>query len=118
MSQTLVHPPASSNVFPSPTEEQDEMVRILIVLASSTRLSIPKLLHQHADQVCVRDLTNNFSLEQPTISHHLRLLRDANLISCRKHGLYAYYYIPKKSAARIQQILASLACLFQSSEEA
>src|SRR5581483_10721415 len=43
------------------------------------------------EAVCVCDLTSAFELSQPTISHHLRILRDAGLVESERHGTWAYY---------------------------
>ena len=44
-------------------------------------------------KVCVCELVPLFDLAQPTISHHLKVLRQAGLIESEKHGLWAYYYV-------------------------
>ena len=44
-----------------------------------------------AGEVCVCELTAEFDLSQPTISHHLRLLREAGLVASSKRGTWAYY---------------------------
>jgi ArsR family transcriptional regulator len=59
-------------------------------LADPTRVGIINRL-SGADEVCVCDLTAAFELSQPTISHHLRILRDAGLVESRRHGTWAYY---------------------------
>jgi ArsR family transcriptional regulator len=59
-------------------------------LADPTRVGIVNRL-AGADEVCVCDLTAAFGLSQPTISHHLRVLRDAGLVTAEKRGTWAYY---------------------------
>src|SRR5690348_12059725 len=56
----------------------------LRALADPTRLALLDLLAQQAAPVCVCDLTPHFTLGQPTISHHLRLLRVAGMISVER----------------------------------
>jgi len=63
-----------------PTLAEDEAVvqaRLLKALADPTRLRILSLLSRYEGEVCVFEIVESFTLEQPTISHHLRILRDA-----------------------------------------
>jgi ArsR family transcriptional regulator len=59
-------------------------------LADPTRVGIVNRLAS-ATEVCVCDLTATFDLSQPTVSHHLRILREAGLVGARKHGTWSYY---------------------------
>ena len=59
-------------------------------LADPTRVAIVNRLAA-APEVCVCDLTAAFDLAQPTISHHLRVLRDAGLVDASRRGTWAYY---------------------------
>jgi ArsR family transcriptional regulator, arsenate/arsenite/antimonite-responsive transcriptional repressor len=59
-------------------------------LADPTRVAIVNRL-AGTDEVCVCDLVDEFELSQPTISHHLRLLRDAGLVAVERRGTWAYY---------------------------
>jgi ArsR family transcriptional regulator len=59
-------------------------------LADPTRVAIVNRLTT-AEAVCVFDLTAAFDLSQPTISHHLRILRDAGLVEAERRGTWAFY---------------------------
>ena len=63
----------------------------LRALADPTRLRILDLLIQQGDALCVCDITAQFDLHQPTISHHLRILREAGLIHGDRRGVWSYY---------------------------
>src|SRR5689334_1714071 len=63
----------------------------LKALADPTRLRLLDLLAQQAAPLCVCDLTPQFEQQQPTISHHLRILREAGLIAGEKRGTWSYY---------------------------
>ena len=96
----------------APTLTEDEAVgqaRLLKALADPTRLRILSLLSRHEGEVCVFEIVESFTLEQPTISHHLRIFRDAGLVDCRKKGLWAYYYVRREALARAQEVINSLA---------
>jgi ArsR family transcriptional regulator, arsenate/arsenite/antimonite-responsive transcriptional repressor len=61
-------------------------------LADPTRVAIVNRLAQ-AEETCVCDLTAVFDLSQPTISHHLKVLRDAGLVDSSRRGTWAYYRV-------------------------
>ena len=96
----------------APTLTEDEAVgqaRLLKALADPTRLRILSLLSRHEGEVCVFEIVESFTLEQPTISHHLRILRDAGLVDCRKKGLWAYYYVRREALTRAGEVINGLA---------
>jgi ArsR family transcriptional regulator len=62
-------------------------------LGDPIRLQLVDVLRQHAGEVCVCDLVPLFDLTQPTVSHHLKVLRDAGLVASVRRGLWAYYYV-------------------------
>ena len=64
----------------------------LRALADPTRLRMLDLLVQQSAPLCVCEITNLFTQQQPTISHHLRLLREAGLINMEKRGTWSYYW--------------------------
>ncbi len=95
----------------APALTEDDAVgqaRLLKALADPTRLRILSLLSRHEGEVCVFEIVESFTLEQPTISHHLRILRDAGLVDCRKKGLWAYYYVRREALARAGEVITSL----------
>jgi ArsR family transcriptional regulator len=73
------------------------------VVADATRLRILGLLVQQPATWCVCEITDQFTLQQPTISHHLRLLREAGLIASEKRGTWSYYWATEEG----KQVLAS-----------
>jgi ArsR family transcriptional regulator len=64
----------------------------LKALGDPTRLRMLDLLAQQPEPLCVCDLTPLFPQNQPTISHHLRLLRQAGLIETEKRGIWSFYW--------------------------
>jgi ArsR family transcriptional regulator, arsenate/arsenite/antimonite-responsive transcriptional repressor len=75
-------------------ELRAELAERLRALADPTRLGIVNRLAA-ADELCVCDLTECFGLSQPTISHHLRVLRDAGLVEGRRQGTWSYYRLDR-----------------------
>lgn len=81
----------------------------LQILAHPIRIQILAMLARSDGQVCVCDLEAALPVKQPTVSHHLRLLRDAGLIGCERHGLYAHYFVNRSALADLRaRILAPL----------
>ena len=116
MIQTSLKTPTSANdstpgsKFVPALSEEDAVrqARLLKALADPTRLRILSVLSRHGGEVCVFELVECFTLEQPTISHHLRIMRDAGLVDCRKKGLWAYYYVRKETLSSAQEAINSL----------
>lgn len=73
--------------------EAERMARVAKALGDPVRMQIVDVLRKHAGKVCVCELVPLFDLSQPTISHHLRKLRDAGIVGSERRGLWAYYYV-------------------------
>ncbi len=72
--------------------QADELSRVLRALADPVRLRLLSLIGAHAGgEACVCELVERFDLSQPTISHHLKVLREAGLISSERRGTWVYY---------------------------
>lgn len=81
------------------------------LLAHPIRVQILDLLRRSAGEVCVCDLEAALPVKQPTVSHHLRLLREAGLIDCERRGHWAYYFIQREAVAALHaRITAFLGC--------
>jgi len=81
-------------VYPDVERAQAErMATIAKALADPVRLQLVDVLRKHAGKVCVCELVPLFDLSQPTVSHHLKVLRQAGLVDSERHGLWAYYYV-------------------------
>jgi ArsR family transcriptional regulator len=62
-------------------------------LSDPIRVQLVDVLRRHAGKVCVCELTPLFDVSQPTVSHHLKVLRDARLVDVERRGLWSYYYV-------------------------
>lgn len=69
------------------------MATVAKALGDPVRLTLLDVLRKHAGKVCVCELVPLFDLSQPTISHHLKVLRAAGLVDSERQGLWAYYYV-------------------------
>jgi len=91
----------------------DPDVELLQAMADPVRLSIVRLLASSPGSVCACDFTDCCTVSQPTVSHHLKVLRDAGVVTTERHGTYIYYDLADDFARRWTQISASLAGLVQ-----
>lgn len=75
-------------------------------LSEPVRLRLLSLIASHpGGQACVCDISTTFDVSQPTISHHLKVLRSAGLLDCERRGTWVYYWV---IAAALQQLSESL----------
>lgn len=70
-------------------------------LADPMRVRILNLLASNDQPVCVCDIVRHFPLGQPTISHHLKILRDARFVLAERRGTFMYYRVNRKCLAEI-----------------
>ena len=89
---------------PLTAPERDELAGRFKALADPTRVAIVNSLSA-ADEVCVCNLTETFELSQPTISHHLRILREAGLVESSRRGTWAYYRLVPEAIAALRGAL-------------
>jgi ArsR family transcriptional regulator len=81
-------------VYPDVERQQAErMAAIAKALGDPVRVQLVDVLGKHAGKVCVCELVPLFEIGQPTLSHHLKVLRDAGLVDSERRGLWAYYYV-------------------------
>src|SRR5215207_8637241 len=83
-------------------ETAQQFTEDLVILAHPIRIQILTMLARSDGQVCVCDLEAALPVKQPTVSHHLRLLRDAGVIDCERHGLFAYYFVNRTAFAALR----------------
>jgi ArsR family transcriptional regulator len=80
--------------YPNVDREQAERMAVIAkALGDPVRLQLVDVLRRHAGEVCVCELVPLFELSQPTVSHHLKKLRDAGIVGSERRGLWAYYYV-------------------------
>lgn len=74
-------------------QEAARLAAIAKALGDPVRLQLVDVLRKHAGKVCVCELVPLFDLSQPTVSHHLKVLREAGIVGSERQGLWAYYYV-------------------------
>jgi ArsR family transcriptional regulator, arsenate/arsenite/antimonite-responsive transcriptional repressor len=81
-------------VYPDVKGEQaTRIARVAKALGDPVRVQLVDVLRKHAGKVCVCELVPLFDLSQPTVSHHLKVLREAGIVGSERQGLWAYYYV-------------------------
>ncbi|MBK1788995.1 ArsR/SmtB family transcription factor [Prauserella cavernicola] len=88
--------------------EADELARAFKALGDPVRLRLLSMIaSREGGEICVCELTPAFELSQPTISHHLKLLRQAGLIASERRGTWVYYRALPAATDRLAALLAS-----------
>jgi ArsR family transcriptional regulator, arsenate/arsenite/antimonite-responsive transcriptional repressor len=83
-----------------------DLARGFKALGDPVRLRLLSLIAARAGgEVCVCELTDAFTLTGPTISHHLKVLREAGLVDCQRRGTWVYYWVVPAKMAALSQLL-------------
>ena len=105
--QPLVHPDVKA-------EDAARLAAVAKALGDPVRLQLVDVLRKHAGKVCVCELVPLFDLSQPTVSHHLKVLRRAGIVDSERQGLWAYYFV---KPAALEELGAWLGDQSSESEE-
>ena len=95
--------------IPLPAAEQERIVAMFKALSDPTRLDVFRLVAAQAAPICACDVVDRFQVSQPTISHHMKVLRDAGLVTVSRRGVWAYYAVDPRGLALLRGSLASFA---------
>jgi ArsR family transcriptional regulator len=83
-----------------------DLSRMFKALSDPVRLRLLSLIASHeGGEACVCDLTGPFDVSQPTISHHLKVLREAGLVGCERRGTWVYYWVLPGALAQLSSLL-------------
>ncbi|MFN8635167.1 MAG: metalloregulator ArsR/SmtB family transcription factor [Chloroflexota bacterium] len=91
-----------------PPSRLDRLVSLYRALGDPTRLEVFRLIAAQTTPICVCDVVDRFELTQPTISHHLKILRDAGLVTVSRRGVWAYYAVDPAGLALLRGAAAEL----------
>ncbi len=75
------------------TARAQQLALLAKALADPVRIQLLDVLGSHTEPLCPCELLPLFDVSQPTLAHHLEVLRDAGVLSCHKQGLFAYYQL-------------------------
>lgn len=96
--EPLVHPAVE-------LADATRLAGVAKALGDPIRLQLVDVLRGHAGQVCVCELVPLFDVSQPTLSHHLKKLRDAGIVGVERRGLWAFYYVNGAVLEELEQWL-------------
>ncbi|MFF0217580.1 ArsR/SmtB family transcription factor [Streptomyces vinaceus] len=87
-------------------EASAELARMFKALSDPIRLRLLSLIASYeGGEACVCDLTGPFDVSQPTISHHLKVLREAGLVDSERRGTWVYYWVLPEALAKLSALL-------------
>jgi ArsR family transcriptional regulator, arsenate/arsenite/antimonite-responsive transcriptional repressor len=91
------------------TEEwAGDLARMFKALGDPVRLRLlSRVASSAGGEACVCDLSAGFDVSQPTISHHLKVLRETGLLQCERRGTWVYYWVVPTALARLSAVLSS-----------
>ncbi|PQP18369.1 ArsR/SmtB family transcription factor [Rhodococcus opacus] len=83
-----------------------DLARMFKALGDPVRLRLLSQIASHAGgEACVCDISESFDLSQPTISHHLKVLRAAGLLDCERRGTWVYYWVIPSALQQLSAVL-------------
>jgi DNA-binding transcriptional ArsR family regulator len=89
---------------PSTPRQLTSCAKLCKALGDETRLAIVELLAARSRELCACEIESHFELSQPTISHHLKLLREAGIIRCERRGAWCFFQLDAKAAESLDQL--------------
>jgi ArsR family transcriptional regulator, arsenate/arsenite/antimonite-responsive transcriptional repressor len=83
-----------------------ELAAMFKALGDPVRLRLLSLIASHpGGEACVCEISATFDVSQPTISHHLKLLRSAGLLNCERRGTWVYYWVVPSALQQLSSVL-------------
>ncbi len=99
---------AGLSAAPLGEDQAAELAKVFKALGDPVRLRLLSMIaSRQGGEVCVCEMTPAFEVSQPTISHHLKLLRQAGLIDCERRGTWVYYWLLPEALAKLAAVLQS-----------
>ena len=99
-------PPLSRE--PLTSDWATDLARMFKALGDPVRLRMLSMIASHqGGESCVCDISPAFDLSQPTISHHLKVLREAGLLECERRGTWVYYRVLPAALEQLSAVLAT-----------
>ena len=89
------------------TDNELNVIEMMSVLTEPTRIKILQLISSEGE-MCAKNILPQFQITQPTLSHHLNLLLESNVLNSRKDGRFVYYSVNKEAIDSIRRLLDSL----------
>ncbi len=101
--EVAIHRSLSIHSRPLTEGQAESLSAVFAALADPTRLRLFDLVRRAGDGgICSCDLVEPLDRSQPTISHHLKVLREAGLVESRKEGTWVWYSVTPGATASLQ----------------
>ena len=97
------------SALPVDPDVASDQARLFRALGDETRVQIVRLLAARTEPLCVCHVEAAFDLSQPTISHHLKVLRDAGLVTTERHGVWIYYRLSRERLDALREFIVAVA---------
>ena len=91
-----------------PATTRDRLVAACKALGDPTRFEVFRLIAAQDAPICACDVVDRFAVRQPTVSHHLKTLRQAGLITASRRGVWAYYAVDQRGLDLVRAALDDL----------
>lgn len=88
---------------------QERALRMFKALGDETRFAIFRLIAAQEKPLCACDIVDRFEVSQPTIAHHLKVLRQAGLVNVTREGVWAYYAVNPEGLAGLETVMQGFA---------
>ena len=93
---------------PLTVDRSADLARMFKALGDPVRLRLLSLVASHdGGEACVCDISPHFDLSQPTISHHLKVLRECGLLDCERRGTWVYYWVVPTALEELSTVLGT-----------
>ena len=89
--------------------ERERLVAGFKALADPTRLDVFRLIAAQEAPICACDIADRFDVSQPTVSHHLKVLREAGLVTASRRGVWAWYAADPRGLALLRGAIEAVA---------
>lgn len=86
-------------------DQAEATARLFKALADPTRVRLVNLLANSSEPVCVCEMNEHFDIAQPTLSHHLKKLVDAGLLSREQRGTWAYFSVEASALQQLSEVM-------------
>ncbi|HEY2499933.1 MAG TPA: metalloregulator ArsR/SmtB family transcription factor [Mycobacterium sp.] len=98
--------PRRLGVAPLAEAQAAKLAVMFKALGDPARLRLMSLIASHpGGEACVCEISVHFDVSQPTISHHLKLLRKAGLLECERRGTWVYYWVVPSVLQQLSLVL-------------
>lgn len=92
-----------------PVPAVERTLRMFKALGDESRFAIFRLIAAQEGEICACDIVDRFDLRQPTIAHHLKVLRAAGLVTVERRGVWAWYAVDPEGLETLQSMTQGLA---------